>query len=73
MTENSPARRQPGGAKASSADEESLISLKDYQFVVNKDAAGLGFEPRSSGPGPDVLPLDDPALNSYIFSKSHQA
>lgn len=28
-------------------------------------AAGLGFEPRYSGPKPDVLPLDDPAIFLY--------
>ncbi len=29
-----------------------------------KVAAGLGLEPRYSGPKPDVLPLDDPAMES---------
>lgn len=30
-------------------------------------ARGQGFEPRFSGPEPDVLPLDDPRLlSSYV-------
>jgi hypothetical protein len=28
-----------------------------------RPTAGQGFEPRFSGPEPDVLPLDDPAID----------
>ena len=30
-------------------------------------AAGLGLEPRYSGPKPDVLPLDDPAIIVFYY------
>lgn len=34
------------------------------QLTALKMAAGLGLEPRLTGPEPVVLPLDDPAMNS---------
>ena len=39
--------------------------LDDFYCV----AAGLGLEPRLAGPKPAVLPLDDPAMFSYLSSR----
>lgn len=33
-------------------------------------ASGLGFEPRFSGPEPEVLPLDDPEILHYFVRLS---
>ncbi|MBU4298610.1 recombinase family protein [Patescibacteria group bacterium] len=43
--ENSPARREPGGASARSADWEDLIFSKNSQFVSYSMAPVVGFEP----------------------------
>lgn len=43
-----------------------LFGLRTYLKV----AAGLGLEPRYSGPKPDVLPLDDPAMTINIVRDS---
>src|SRR5439155_24102531 len=52
----------------------SRRSVQPPQHVIRSPkAGGQGFEPRFSGPKPDVLPLDDPPKGGYILAARRTA